>query len=100
MNIDGLAARAGLASWGPPRAQSHYRFVRPLFRFIPESLTGYSAPLFLKRQSDRTLGPAPAQAAGSTVELHGSCEEVVLGFGRIAGSEIEPPNLLHVVNLV
>jgi hypothetical protein len=37
------------------RARSHCRFALPLIRFIPESLT-YSAPLFLKRQCDRTLG--------------------------------------------
>jgi ATP-dependent RNA helicase DDX5/DBP2 len=35
------------------RARSHYRFVPPLIRFIPDSLTN-SVPLFLKRQCDRT----------------------------------------------
>jgi hypothetical protein len=33
------------------------RFVLPLIRFLPSSLT-YSVPLFLKRQCDRTLGAA------------------------------------------
>ena len=40
---------------GKFRARSHCRFVLPLIHFIPDSLT-YSAPEFLKRQCDRTLG--------------------------------------------
>jgi hypothetical protein len=43
---------------GPARARSHGCFVLPLILFIPDSLT-YSAPLSLKGQCDRTLGPAP-----------------------------------------
>ena len=42
---------------GPTRARSHCRFGLRLIRFIPDSLR-YSVPLFLKRQCDRTLGPA------------------------------------------
>jgi hypothetical protein len=42
----------------PPRGRSHCRFVPPLIRFIPDSLT-YSVPLFLKRQCDRALAPSP-----------------------------------------
>ena len=42
---------------GPARARSHCcRSVPPLIHFIPVSLT-YSAPLFLKRECDRTPGP-------------------------------------------
>jgi hypothetical protein len=40
------------------RARSHCRFVPPLLRFIPVSLT-YSVPLSLKRQCDRTLTHTP-----------------------------------------
>jgi hypothetical protein len=43
---------------GAARDRSHCRFVLPLIRFIPESLT-YSAPLFLKRHCDRTLHHEP-----------------------------------------
>ena len=43
---------------GRARARSHCRyFAPPLIHFIPDSLT-YSAPLFLKRQRDRTVGRA------------------------------------------
>ena len=38
---------------GTPRARSHYRFVPPSIYFIPDSRT-YPAPLFLRRQCDRT----------------------------------------------
>jgi hypothetical protein len=48
-----MADIAGSA--GKSRARSHCRYVAPLIRFIPDSLT-YSVPLFLKRQCDRTLG--------------------------------------------
>jgi hypothetical protein len=40
---------------GLPRARSHCRFAPPSTRLIPESLTHW-APLFLKRQCDRTPG--------------------------------------------
>ena len=40
------------------RARLHCRFVLPLIRFIPDSLT-YPVPLFLKRQCDRTLAVHP-----------------------------------------
>ena len=45
---------------GRLRAPSHCRFVLPLIYFTPDSLT-YSAPLFLKRQYDRTLGQLPGR---------------------------------------
>ena len=38
----------------------HTRFVLPPIHFIPEPLT-YSAPLYLKRQCDRTPGSCPRQ---------------------------------------
>jgi hypothetical protein len=44
---------------GAPRARSHCRFLLPLIHLIIPDLLTYSAPLFLKRQCDRTLG-APA----------------------------------------
>ena len=43
------------------RARSHCRVAPPRIHFIPDSLT-YSAPLFMKRQWDRTLGGAPGGA--------------------------------------
>ena len=45
-----LACGAGAA-----RAPSHYRVIRPLIHFVPDSLT-YSKTLFLKRQCNWTLG--------------------------------------------
>ena len=42
------------------RAQSHCCFVVLLIDFTPDLLT-YSAPLFLKRQCDRTLGDNSSQ---------------------------------------
>jgi hypothetical protein len=50
-----LAAIRKSLGHGARRARSHCHFVPPLIHFIPDSLT-YSAPLFLKRQCDRTLG--------------------------------------------
>jgi hypothetical protein len=52
------------------RARSHCRFVRPLIRFIPDSLT-YSVPLVLKRQCDRTLGLRRGHALA---QLHHRCQ--------------------------
>jgi hypothetical protein len=47
--------RAAMEGSGANWDRSHCRLVLPLIHFIPDSLT-YSAPLFLKRQCDRTLG--------------------------------------------
>jgi hypothetical protein len=43
---------------GTARARSHCHFGPPSFLFTPHARP-YSAPLFLKRQCDRTLGAAP-----------------------------------------
>jgi hypothetical protein len=43
------------AQHGRRRARSYCRFILPLIKFIPYSLT-YSVPLFMKRQCDRILG--------------------------------------------
>jgi hypothetical protein len=58
----GVSAPAvrGPALRGLQRARSRCRFALPLIHFIPYSRTG-SAPLFLKRQCDRTLGLRPWQ---------------------------------------
>ena len=62
---------------GACRAQSRYRFVLPLIRFIPESLT-YLVPLCLKRQCDRTPG---AWDASATLEVYSSKKELKNGGG-------------------
>ena len=51
------AARTGTSRTGPgsATARSRCRSAPPLVHFRPESLT-YSAPLFMKRPCDRTLG--------------------------------------------
>jgi hypothetical protein len=48
---------------GQARARPHCRFA-PLIHFTPDSRT-YSAPFFLKRQCDRTLGQAARAGAGN-----------------------------------
>ena len=49
---------------GPAKPRSHFRCVLPVIHFIPHSLT-YSVLRLLKRQCDRTLGPArPRRRAG------------------------------------
>ena len=59
---------------GTCRARSHWRFVLPLIHLTPESRL-YSAPLFLKRQCDRTPGACPeGKAPRSEDDMH-ECEE-------------------------
>ena len=74
----GVTAAALLVGVGGSRARSHRRFAPPLIRFIPDPLT-YSAPLFLKRQCDRTPGGMRAlyaQLAGPTHAGEGGPEGV------------------------
>ena len=62
-------------AWGAYRVRSHCRFALLFDHFIPDTLT-YSAPLFLKRQRDGTLG-----AYGAAAALAGLCALLGLGFG-------------------
>jgi hypothetical protein len=61
--LSGVPEATAGASGGAPsggggaRARSHWRYVQPLIRCIPYVLM-HSAPLFLKRQCDPTLGGA------------------------------------------
>jgi hypothetical protein len=56
--------RAEIAGGVPARARSHCRFVPPLIHSITDLLE-YSAPIFLNRQCDRTLGPAHARGGAA-----------------------------------
>ena len=59
---------------GTCRARSHWRFVLPLIHLTPESRP-YSAPLFLKRQCDRTPGACPEGKAPRPEDDMHECEE-------------------------
>jgi hypothetical protein len=72
--LEALAAGPQAAPGGAARARSHCRFVPPLIHFIPDLLTR-SAPLFLKRQCDRTLGAARDGRRERRVRRHGDGDE-------------------------
>jgi hypothetical protein len=54
---------------GERRARSHYRFVPPLIRFTPDSLT-YSVSRFLNRQCDRTQVSDDGGDSFGPIRLH------------------------------
>ena len=81
-------------------AGSHRRFVLPLIRFIPDSLT-HSVPLFLIQHCDRTLGaarrlqPRAHAAAGEPVPQH----EGVTGAVSAFSATIQPPYNHHTTSI-
>ena len=96
---------------GESRARSHCRFVLPLVRFIPDSLT-YSVPLFLKRQCDRTLGESSCPAVVDCLTARGyrgPALRCVAGWGgttwtkrggeglSVDGSKVSCESALHAV---
>ena len=62
------------------RARSYCRFGLPFIHFIPDSLT-YSAPLFLKRQCDRTLDGRQEQLRRGLLAPPAQRQRVAAGAG-------------------